>query len=136
MTENHHDIQQNTGGNVQYQALIYILFDANKADSLEKIKAYYEFIVTYNKSDKTIIKVIALRVDAIPSQEMKKTLTEVKSWAEEHRLIILEFNDDYANLFKDCLTNDAQTFCNYLEADPNIKRDAKKLEKMGIKFLQ
>ena len=77
-----------------------------------------------------------MRVDAIPSQEMKKTLTEVKSWAEEHRLRMLEFNDDYANLFKDCLIKDAQTFYNYLEADPNMKRDAKKLEKMGIKFLQ
>ena len=78
MTENHYDIQQNTAGNVQNQALIYILFDANKADSLEKTKAYYDFIVTYNKSDKTIIKVIALRVTPNPSNEMKKTISEVK----------------------------------------------------------
>ncbi len=77
-----------------------------------------------------------MRVNVNPSQEMKNTLSEVKSWAEEHKLRMLEFNDDYANQFKDCLTKDAQTFCNYLEADPNMKRDAKKLEKMGIKFLQ
>ena len=136
MTENHHDLQQNTAGSVQYQALVYILFDTNEADSLEKIKAYYEFVVNYNKSDKTIIKVIAMRVNVNPSQEMKNTLSEVKKWAEEHKLRMLEFNDDYANQLKDCLTKDAQTFCDYLEADKNMKRDTKKLEKMGIKFLQ
>ncbi len=87
--------------------MVYILFDANEADSLEKIKAYYEFVVNYNKSDKTIIKVIAMRVNVNPSQEMKNTLSEVKKWAEEHKLRMLEFNDDYANLFKDCLTKDA-----------------------------
>ena len=97
MTENHHDTQKSTGGSVQYQALIYILFDANKTDSPEKIKTYYDFVVTYNKSDKTIIKLIALGVTTNPSQEMKKTLSEVKSWAEVHRLSIIEFNDDHVS---------------------------------------
>ena len=49
-------------------------------------------------NEKTIIKVIALRVSPNPSKEMKENLTAVKSWTETHKVEFLEFdNNNYAN---------------------------------------
>ena len=98
MTENPHDIQQISGSSVRNTAIIYIVFDANKPDSLEQVENYYKFINNYKLNEKIIIKVIALRVPANTTSEIKRTLTDVKSWAEAYNLEFLEFdNYNYAN---------------------------------------
>ena len=91
----------------------------------------------YIKNDKAIIKVIALRVSSKPSPEMTKVLNDVKVWAENLGFGFLELDkDDYANQFRNNLTQDAQTVCDYLDADPSLRKDTRKLEKMGVKYLE
>ena len=52
----------------------------------------------YTFNEKTIIKVIALRVIPKPSPEMTKILNDVRAWAENHKFGFLELDkDDYAN---------------------------------------
>ena len=78
-----------------------------------------------------------MRVSANPSPKMQALLTEVKNWAISYKIGFYQVGEGKAiaaGQIKDILMKDAQTLCNYVDAEEGIENDNDKQEKMGIKF--
>ena len=78
-----------------------------------------------------------MRVSANPSPKMQALLTEVNQWADNYCVGYYQVGEGKAiaaGQIKDILMKDAQTLCNYVDAEEGIENNSEKQEKMGIKF--
>ena len=78
-----------------------------------------------------------MRVSANPHPQMQALLTEVKEWADTNAIGFYQVGEGKAiaaGQIKDILMKDAQTLCNYVDAEEGIENDSEKQKKMGIKF--